>query len=371
MHSTRKSRVPGHALLAWFRIQYMLMLFMAAAGYLFYQNFAFFACTAVLLLLPLYSYFAVKKTAQSIKPGLSFSHSVAEKGTAQTVTLSIHNASVFPSANAYCRVRVYNAYYPNEEVYYINLPVRARQTVDAVWELAPGACGLLKVVLEECHVRDMCGLWNIRVQKEVAAELFVMPPKQEISVTIEDIVGSEGEDEEEAEMKKGDDPSQLLDIRSYIPGDRMQRVHWKLTARQDELMVKEYGMAVNRQLHILLELYDREAAYGALEAVITGFFNAGLALLAANERFMACWWNAGIRQIETSWVSSEDELYETLWHIYLCEPYREAGMALEQYYYEHAKGSATLCYLAPEQECAKLGGNILYHFQDGVVMACI
>lgn len=371
MGSAKKSHMPGHVRLVWFRIQYMLMVSLAAAGYLFYQNFAFFACTVVLLLLPVYSRLAVKKTAQAINIGLSFSHSVAEKGTLQNITLSVRNDSFFPSANAYYRMHVYNAYYPNEEIYYINLPIRARKSVDAVWEVTANACGLLKVSLEECHIRDMCNLWNICVKKEVTAEMYVMPQKEEISIGIDDIMGNEGEDEEEAELRKGDDPSILLDIRSYIPGDRMQRVHWKLTARQDELMVKEYGTAVNRQLHILLELYDREMYHGMLEAAITGLFNAGLALLAANERFMVCWWNSGIRQLESSWVRSEDELYECLWHIYLCEPYKEEGMALEQYHYEYAKGSAMLCYFAPKQECAKSGGNILWHFQDEVVMACI
>lgn len=371
MRNAKKKGMPGFGLQVWFRIQYIVMLLIAAAGYLFYQNFMFFACMVVLVLLPVYSYYAAKKMIKSLTFSLSFLHPVAEKNTMQEVTLSVRNDSFFPSGNVFYHMQVYNAYYPNEEDYYVNLPVHAKKTVHASWEITASYCGALKVRLTECFVRDMCNLWTFHLPEEKVAELFVMPKKQEVSIGVEDIAGGEGENEEETEVKKGDDPSLLLDIRPYIPGDRMQRVHWKLTARQGDLMVKEYGMSVNKQIHILLELYSKEAAKGMIEAAITGFFNVGMTLLEENERFMACWWNADIRQLETAWVSAEDELYEVLWRIYLCEPYQEEGMALEQYYYEYAKGSAMLCYFALENECVKSGGDILCHFQDEVVMACI
>ena len=41
---------------------------------------------------------------------------------------------------------------------------------------------------------------------------------------------------------RGYDPSELFDVREFQNGDRLQSVHWKLSARTDELMVKELSL---------------------------------------------------------------------------------------------------------------------------------
>lgn len=40
----------------------------------------------------------------------------------------------------------------------------------------------------------------------------------------------------------GDDPAEILKLREYREGDRMNRIHWKLSARNDMLIVKELSM---------------------------------------------------------------------------------------------------------------------------------
>ena len=44
----------------------------------------------------------------------------------------------------------------------------------------------------------------------------------------------------EAAPRRSDDVAMLSDIRKYRVGDQMKRIHWKLTARQREVMVKNY-----------------------------------------------------------------------------------------------------------------------------------
>lgn len=37
---------------------------------------------------------------------------------------------------------------------------------------------------------------------------------------------------------RSDDSTEVYQVREYRPGDRMTRIHWKLSARQDEIMVR-------------------------------------------------------------------------------------------------------------------------------------
>ena len=57
-----------------------------------------------------------------------------------------------------------------------------------------------------------------------------------------------GENDSYSREKEGDDPSEVFDIRPMRPGDRMQQVHWKLTARTGEMMVKVFSRSLGVQL---------------------------------------------------------------------------------------------------------------------------
>lgn len=70
-----------------------------------------------------------------------------------------------------------------------------------------------------------------------------------------------GELASEAHSENSANPAPLLKgereefshVRDYRPGDIMQLVHWKLTAKQDELMIKQYDEETERKTYILCD----------------------------------------------------------------------------------------------------------------------
>ena len=89
------------------------------------------------------------------------------------------------------------------------------------------------------------------------------------------------ESEEYDEKRPGDDPSQIFQIREYREGDRMQRIHWKASARTSQLMVKDYSMPIGLGALLLFDLQvpeesgavflDQAIEYGL--AILQGFLN--------------------------------------------------------------------------------------------------
>lgn len=365
-----RKKSPERGRRTWFRIQYILWLVMAAIGYLFYQNYALFVCLFVLLALPVYSRYAMKRLAKSVEVSLSFANTICEENVKQELAVRTVNGSIFPAGNAFYRLAVENLYYANEECYELNLPIHAKSTTVVSLNVEAEHCGVLRATLKECYLCDMCNLFIMPIHADLQTEIFILPPKKELAIDTEYVKEGVGEDEE-MNVEKGDDPSILLDIRSYIPGDRMQRVHWKLTARQDELMVKEYGEARSRDIHILFELYGKEVSPAFPEAVISGFYSLGMAFLSANTIFSVSWWDAALGEIVLLPVRSEDELYEALWRMYVSQPYTKRGAALENYGYEYDKEKVNCFYLSLEDECMELGADILYDLEDGMVIACL
>ena len=61
----------------------------------------------------------------------------------------------------------------------------------------------------------------------------------------EQVNGAGGEDEQEIQFnprnEKGEDVSEVIGIREYKQGDHPKRIHWKLSSKKKQIMIKEYG----------------------------------------------------------------------------------------------------------------------------------
>ena len=49
------------------------------------------------------------------------------------------------------------------------------------------------------------------------------------------------ESDEYFDRENGDDPSEVYQIREYRDMDSLRDVHWKMSAKAEELLVKEHG----------------------------------------------------------------------------------------------------------------------------------
>lgn len=92
----------------------------------------------------------------------------------------------------------------------------------------------------------------IRISRRMAGEeTLVFLPRR---VDIGDIAA-------EARSENSSNPVPLLKgeredfshVREYLPGDIMQLVHWKLTAKQDDLMIKQYDEATEQRTAIICD----------------------------------------------------------------------------------------------------------------------
>ena len=92
----------------------------------------------------------------------------------------------------------------------------------------------------------------IRISRRISSEATLVFLPRRIDL---------GELASEAHSENSANPAPLLKgereefshVRDYRPGDIMQLVHWKLTAKQDELMIKQYDEETERKTYILCD----------------------------------------------------------------------------------------------------------------------
>ena len=101
--------------------------------------------------------------------------------------------------------------------------------------------GPLTVRAGSATVGDMLGLFRVRVNASVGVELFVMPAGDNVEIA-EPLGAAMREDAALTSAPTGAvTPPELDEVRAYRPGDNLRAVHWKLSARRDELLTRVFA----------------------------------------------------------------------------------------------------------------------------------
>lgn len=114
--------------------------------------------------------------------------------------------------------------------------------------------GRLGVSVETCKVYDPLRLFYLACRMEEEAEVLAWPAFSDGEDTKELFECIEGFPKEDESRRRGTDYNPDYEIREYIAGDELKSIHWKLTAKQGKMMVRERLAAGKERINVLLPL---------------------------------------------------------------------------------------------------------------------
>ena len=100
-------------------------------------------------------------------------------------------------------------------------------------------CGEVKIQCAEILLQDLLKLFRRKIRPFETVQTIVYP--RSVNVHVEMSRATIGAPREEGRMqnRKGNDPSEMFDIREYVPGDDIRSVHWKLSSKTENLILRE------------------------------------------------------------------------------------------------------------------------------------
>ena len=118
--------------------------------------------------------------------------------------------------------------------------------------LLPCKCrGAYDIGVSEIRLSDYLGLFSLRQHVKPLAVLTVYPRIVTIP-TFPVLTGAEGEPGMHG-TRGSENTESISDIRKYASGDRLRSIHWKLSAKKEELMVKNYEQASGADADLILD----------------------------------------------------------------------------------------------------------------------
>jgi hypothetical protein len=112
--------------------------------------------------------------------------------------------------------------------------------------------GEYEIGIREIYIEDFLGLIRLKYKIPEPKKIVVYPKIEPLSNFC--ILSSNSSDSQNVGNGLMNDVYNIKDIRDYNDGDSFRKIHWKLTARNSKLMIKNYQSTTDANVNILLDL---------------------------------------------------------------------------------------------------------------------
>ncbi len=293
------------------RLFYVILLIASIIFYIMYLgDFALVLLIAVIAI-PVFMFISLFITKRNISVELTVNSSSVQKNQSFPVQIKVDNKSIFPVGKAEANIEYFNLFNCDPVNFILHMPIQARNEQNAIFQLNSKFCGILKVRCAGVTIYDPLKLFKFTVGKNIGINISVMPEGHEISGQV--VYSDKVNDESNifSEYKPGDDPSQVFDLRNYNPGDKLNRIHWKLSSKKDEFIVKDYSLPIDVPCLIFIDLKsDNEAAYKlpVLDTIIESLLSLSQFLIENEKNHTVVFYNFREHDFTELTVTDSDSL---------------------------------------------------------------
>lgn len=282
------------------RMGYLLALLGAWSFFLFFNGYFSFYILILAAVFPLFSLLVSLPGMLAVRSELIPSSLAVRRGDGLSFDLAVSNLRRLPVGRLSARMTCANLL-SGRTARFRRQGAGSRLTLDA--ELAEAHCGLIRCEVTSLKVCDLLGLFSLSLPQPRAAEVLSLPlelPAEEIPFLL-----GEGEGDISLVPRPGGGPGEDYDLRPYRPGDPLRSVHWKLSSKVDELVVRETMEPARLQL---LLTYDHFGPPGELDLVLDRLDAVSRALIAHERSHAISWADPVTGAVQRMTVSSLRDL---------------------------------------------------------------
>ncbi|MDE5583792.1 MAG: DUF58 domain-containing protein [Ruminococcus sp.] len=302
------------------KIFFLILIIICIFFYILYVwNFSLILLV-IFTVLPVVMFITTLITKHLIKTDFAVQSKTTPKNSAFPVQLCVTNRSIFPVGKAEAHIEYYNIFNNQINEFELLFPIQARNTQRITFQINSRYCGILKIRSAYINIYDPLRIFRFRTGKNISAEIAVMPEIHDVSGSI---VYTDRENEESSvfsENKAGDDPSEIFDLRDYTEGDKINRIHWKLSSKRDEFIVKDYSLPVDVpcMLFINLKCYeDSEYTLPVFDTLVETLMSISQFLIENERIHTIVYYNATLKEFSEITVTSEEILASAVHNLIL------------------------------------------------------
>lgn len=231
------------------RFLYICMLIGLSFFYLFSSSyvafFLFWFFVSITLLNVIYVLTLKNKVIITLNSQL-----FAQKQAEGALTIVFQNKHILPITSIHCMLKIKNKLTNEVHEEMIITSLNSLSTKQLPVFLRSEHSGVIDVSIKRVYCKDFFRVFKKTIDVDVQTSITFMP--MFLQGMTEDTIATK----EIAEVamfsseQKGNLNEEMIALKEYVPGDNVKHIHWKLSSKLDELIVKE--LADVREEHIVI-----------------------------------------------------------------------------------------------------------------------
>ena len=266
----------------------------------------------IVVLAPLWGAVCVAVWKRTIQVTCSLADSVAQKGEDTAVYLTISNRSPFPLQEGRILFSVQHQLEEEPQQQQISCSVDGFATERIRIPVSCTHCGMVEFGVKQFRTIDYFGIFSGRKKQNAGETLIVLPNLlSEEQLETETLQKEQLEPAGENQITVYGEPEDVSGtVREYRLGDAPKQIHWKLSAKKQQWMVREYQMeAEQRRVVYFAFVYgDMQPDYDWYDEKIETFLHNGQKLLEEQQKYEVVWYHPGEETVYQEVVEQETEL---------------------------------------------------------------
>ena len=288
---------------------------------------------------------------------------VAKKGEVVPVSIQLHNPTIFPVSQLKLSLTYKNAYSAQKYKKSFVVCIDANTKTSVICNLYSEYAGNLEITLNSLRNYDYLKLFSLRKKKNTQLVVAVLPIYYELPQTLfSSLHTGIVESDYYSAIKSGDDPSEVFAIREYREGDRQQRIHWKLSRKQNQLMIKEFSDPLNCSILLFVDLCIPAEMNRMvfMDSILECALSLSYSFLLSGQMHYFAWYDEQHGLSRRIRITQEKDLFEAIDGLLHVLPYSSSVDAIAAYEAEHPKEQySNLIFITGEQPKKRTEGIAL------------
>ena len=268
------------------------------------------------LFMPLISLLLGFIASRLIKAKMEYRVLYAEKMETFTVSLKLTNRFITPITPAgiigYFPLRSTNLF----EYQNILMSISPFSTININFNTPIKLRGVYDCGIEKIETYDFLKLFRFTRKIENYEKIVILPRKHIIN-PVRDISSSDSETE--CVNNFSFEKNSFTNIREYIPGDPVKHIHWKMSAKQDKLMVKQLEQSMGGTAIVIADLneyspFDEENAEKS-DCIVEVLIALNMMLINERQSCFNLWYSPFTKTCKQRLVKNSEDfslLYNTM-----------------------------------------------------------
>lgn len=171
--------------------------------------------------------------------------------------------------------------------------------------------GSYELLLQKVRIYDLTGLLYLHKKTASCGAVQVLPRMQEVGVHLSEAARNFfGDADVYDDFQPGHDHSELFQLRPFQNGDKIQGIHWKLSAKMDELLVREDSLPRACPVVFLLDYCrTKQKKEQKVHAYLMILASISYSLMDAGCPHYAAWYSSSQKEMVRVRVDDEESLY--------------------------------------------------------------